>query len=89
MPKVKIKRRRRYYLYQMRGDYAVMRVPRRPPPPQPDPEPVPEPVPEHPTRHLEPAKVQRAVIARRYKGRRVLRKTRWLLDKGKLAIDES
>lgn len=87
MPRVKMKRRR-YYLYQMRGNFAMGRVIRRPPPPPPDPEPVPEPTPEKLTRPMEQTKLQRAVIFRRYKGRRVLRRNRWHLDPGELTTAE-
>lgn len=67
----------------------MSRLPRRPPPPPPDPEPQPELTPEKPVRLLEPAKVHRAVIARRYKGRRVLIRRRWFFEQEGLTTDES
>ncbi|MND21542.1 hypothetical protein D3C80_119080 [compost metagenome] len=64
------------------------RVPRSPIPPPPDPVPVTNPEPKKSTHSNRPSKGQRAVLLRRYRGKRLMQRKYVLLDLSELAPDE-
>lgn len=97
MPKVKKlnprRNRRRHlrmlYLEQSHGGFVMGRVPRSPIPPPPNPVPVTTPEPKKSTHSNRPSNVQRAVLLRRYRGKRLMHRKYVILDLIVLGTDES
>lgn len=96
MPRVKQtnprrNRRRRIrmlYLEQSHGGFVMGRVPRSPIPLPPDPVPVTILEPKKSTHSNRPSKIQRAVLLRRDRGKRLMQRKYVLLDQSALAPDE-